>query len=303
MRKLKLKILLLVLILVAGACSEKESFFYRFDSTAELLKSLSADQTISWMVRLPRGTTFKAENGMVNFYLPTGYKMMGYDATTNQLVSVKGYTCTCSDDTKKCQSFIAGDMVGCATSQTDPCPKCTGTNSSLEKKSMQQFDMLYLIHPEEATEEEKRWAMSWECLIPIRQIRSVKELIEMPMIDQTDLHSEVFVKALKTVIEHTFPNGFEPVECNVIPKGTSLFAMQYNGKKFFLLGPSEAATPGIIELLPMFTNIKSLKNDEEMDAAGKVYCSGCSGKCKVKSEYGGLLKYCDGCPSGCTIHY
>jgi len=161
--------------------------------------------------------------------------------------------------------------------------------------------MLYLVHKIKLQETK----IGLEEFAVVKPISDPQELIVLPMINEDDFSSKEFECALNDIKEYTFPSGIKNADGGKIPLGTSLVAMKFNNKKFFLLIPSTQIEPGMIEILPMHTNVtkSEFTTNYELESAGDVYCTGCDGKCMLKTKSLGQVKYCDGCNSGCTIHF
>ncbi|HSV88909.1 MAG TPA: hypothetical protein VLH61_09730 [Bacteroidales bacterium] len=303
MERIMIKLIWPFFFLCIFSCSEKERYFESYNSTEELVKSLGPNQIISWMVRLPEGTSYRMENGFVKINLPVGYELLGYLSYTNQLITISGFTCTCADGSSRlCKPITAGDYVGCVTYQDNPCQRCIGTYSTF--LSLQEFDMIYLIHNQEKV---NPLAKALVGLARIQPIFYPAELKELPMIDEKDLNSREFATAMQEIQDYAFPNGIENAEGGNIPLGTSLVAWKFNNRKFYLLAPSNLVEPGMIEVLPLFSKLtaQNFNSKGELEVAGEVYCSGScpEGKCRLRSAYMGKVKFCDGCNSGCTIHF
>ncbi len=283
------------------SCSEKETALEVYGSTDKLVQNMDSNHVISWMVKLPKGSTCKASNGVVNIILPYGYELLGYTSSTNKLIAASSYTCTCSDPNKSCTPFIAADQVGCSTNKDNPCPKCTGESLPSLPTSLQQFDMLYLVH--KVTHPIKK--MGLEAFAVILPVTNPQELVDLPMIDNKDLESREFGVALRDIADYTYPEGIKNAEGGKIPKGSSLLVMKYGYKKFFLVVPSSMVEEGMIEVVPMNRNISKadFNTSYELETEGNISCTGCNGQCTLKSEAFGQIKYCGGCSSGCTIHY
>lgn len=299
--KKKIFSLTAILMLALSSCSEKESALETYGSIGELVQNLDSNQVISWMVTLPKGSTCKASNGFVNIILPEGYEILGYSSVTNKLASASSYTCTCSSSDKSCTPFVAGDQVGCSTNKENPCPKCTGVSSPSLPTSLQQFDMLYLVHKVTHPVEK----MGLEAFALILPVTNPQELVDLPMIEGKDLESREFGVAIRDIADYTYPEGIKNAEGGKIPKGSSLVVVKYNYKKFFLLVPSSMVEEGMIEVMPMNRSISKayFNPNYELETEGNISCTGCNEQCTLQSAALGQIKYCGGCSSGCTIHY
>lgn len=297
----------LLLSIVLFACTKNDSQLQKFDSPKELIASLQPNQKVSWMLTLPKGSEVTSDNGFARITVPEGYELIGYDASVNSLIDVVGYTCTCSDPNKKCTAFVAGDLVGCSTEKDNPCPKCTGTSTTVEalNKSLQEYDAIYLKHGDGITENPNGLSN----FATIKPVNSKNDLLNMPMITEKELLSNEFQLAIRDIQNFTYPEGLSGAAKGNIPKGSSLIVMQYSGKRFYLLIPSNLIEKGMFEVLPLSTNLdqETLMMTQSIDgvddSAGTIKCSGCSNTCILKSTALGQVKYCDGCNSGCTISY
>lgn len=228
-------------------------------------------QTSSKDIVFPKGTVFKKSDSSVSFTLPKGYEMIIPDGNSFKASVSGNYKCECTKSDGLCKPSSAGDTVGCYTELDTPCTECKGkvTSASLE-----------LSEPNVYFKKSGGGVMSFPNFSKVQPVMNFEDWLKSNWL------SEKGFAKIQDEIEEIYAD-FEVMDSE---KMISILAISSEGK--FVID------------LPM----RAISNDIIYPGTGptdgpKFNCTGCQGNCKLKKEMLGKIKYCDGCDSGCTLHW
>ena len=279
MKKLNFKRITLVVIavlfgaVVLTSCSK--------GGVEPYVKQLKQRETI---FIFPEGTQFEKSlllDEAIDFTLPQGYEFISMNEDeTRALASTSSGSirCDCTSGDGACKPFTAGGKTGCFT---EGCSTCVGTSSNNQYITS---TISFIKIPQTA---DGAFLSALAGFNPIHPICDIQEWIALPYMTEhfyTQVANEVDL-----LLERVWK---KPVEEISLTENTVYVPLAVYDHKVLLAVPYDKLEPGLLYTLRKANNINSSAST----------CSGCSGKCKRKSVNFGVVVYCDGCDSGCTLH-
>lgn len=303
---------LLLSALFISACDSSE--IHEFASTEELIASLKPNEKIAWMLKVPSGTEVSIKEGMVHIQFPEKITAWCYNPTSETWVENTSldYNCKCHSGEQKCFSFTAGNFVGCSTEINNPCTDCRGvvTDKDPGTEPHNFSTIVYNYHGIGALA-----ALGLPHALPIlsevvlqKCPPATAEDINNPELtgDLFEWLNEIMEKHKNLYANADFSNDQLPAGFGVVPFTISKNPGSNDLNDFsiaYMIVPQCVIEE---EELPELTQVRYFSDETAWDHAdrSKLSCSGscAEGTCVLKSMYGGVVKYCDGCKSGCTLH-
>jgi hypothetical protein len=312
---------ILAFVCFVSSCGNNSTEVQKFASVQELNTHLIASEhRVCWSLKLPQGATV-TNNGSGNIALtmPKGIRMVGLNKKTNEYVTLGSYTCECNG-VGSCSPFQAGDMVGCFTHAGTPCPNCVGKtgggstaiqSSRFRDTKGELFDCseIYFEHELDSTSivdrSYGRLLRSKVGISVMTPVSTPAQLRGMQPVTAAILNDANISQQIQTMLKE-YADEYKNADCsgNKIPRGFALVPVSVMGYLAYCVVPRTKLEKGMIEVGSGRSRTQTAI-DGGGEAGGTVSCSGsCSGgSCKLQSSHFGQIKYCDGCSSGCTIHY
>lgn len=234
----------------------------------------SDDQQIQSVLMLPEGTQIAQQGNAIEFQLPSGYHLIGTTTTGDvQRVSGGKWTCTCVSGDGACIAFETDDTVGCSTEKENLCTDCRG-KASVTIQSEITLDQFFIQLPEDSG---GPGPMS-----TVGPVTDFEAWLQAPWITDA-LYSQYEVR-LQSVLD-TLWNGLDTESTPAVP------VLWYaENSKLLMYLPYHLLEP---------ENIYGIDDGDDT----RTYCSGCAGSCVLKYKAMRQIRYCDGCDSGCSIHW
>lgn len=235
----------------------------------------------------PPGTTFLETDESVRFTLPAGYSFVGNSNASGAAVSATNgsVTCKCTASSGACKPFRAGSQVGCTTDEKDPCSKC-----EMEVKARIGSTDIELADYFIKTPDNNTTGLAY--LADNRPILTIEEWNNTPFITRAEVQSSSVSTALDEALAAAWGN--RSVQDPAVQKVTVPYLV--GGKKVIMVVPLDAVDAGMMYGPAVLWAMG-------IGVVVKERCTGCSGDCVLKSEKLGQIRYCDGCRSGCTLHW
>jgi len=235
----------------------------------------------------PSGTTFQETAEAIRFTLPAGCILVGNGNTSGAAVAATNgsVTCKCAASSGACKPFRAGSQVGCTTDEKDPCSKC-----EMEVKSRVGNTDIELADYFIKTPDNNTTGLAY--LADNRPILTIEEWNNTPFITQAEVRSSSVSTALDEALAAAWGN--RSVQDPAVQKVTVPYLV--GGKKVIMVVPLDAVDAGMMYGPAVLWAMG-------VGVIVKESCTGCSGSCILKSEKLGQIRYCDGCHSGCTLHW
>lgn len=295
----------LTLILTAlfiSACNSSE--IHEFASMEELLASLKPNEKIAWMLKVPAGTEISHKNGNVHIQLPENVTAWCYDSASETWVQNTSldYNCKCHSGQQKCSPYTLKGQVGCITEINDPCTDCRGTVTDKDPGTgPHNFSSIIYDYNNINS------IMTFGATHTLRPVTAAE-------IDNPELTGDLFewlngiMEKHKDLYAHAdFSDDRLPAGFGVVPQTITKNILSDDPDDFsvvYILVPQCVIEE---EGLPEFTQVRYFSNDDmvsDRDGSSKMSCSGscAEGDCTLKSYAGGIVKGCEGCKSGCTLH-
>lgn len=306
-------ILLAFLFAVFSACETKEIEAYH--SMDDLTASLKPSQKIAWMLDIPSGSKITHDNGNVHIQFPEHVTAYCYNPSTGIWVENNSldYNCNCQSGNQKCTPVSAKGQVGCVTDIENPCSDCRGTVKDDTDKGTDPRMYSKIIYQQNAS----------KSLIPLMALDyhimpalSLSDLQQYRQATEEDINNPVIMNDFLEFIDNLkeqyanadFSDNQIPEGFGIVPFIISTQMKSKNPSDFsvaYVLVPKNDIKDGMMEITQVryFSGTSNFEHSDH-SSRSKVSCSGnCStGSCTLKSYAGGILKSCEGCDSGCTIH-
>ncbi len=276
-----------------------------FASTEELIASLKPNEKIAWMLKVPSGTEVSYKDGIVHIQFPEKVTAWCYNPTSetwSENTSLD-YNCKCHSGNGKCSPYTAKDYVGCVTEKSEPCTDCRGTVKTDRDQDTNPHNFSTIIYDYNNINSLMALGTT-HALTP-----ATAEDIDNPELtgDLFEWLNEIMEKHKNLYANADFSNDQLPAGFGVVPYTIM--------KNIFSDTPDDFSVAYILvpqcvieeEKLPELTQVRYFSDDEtSWDHAdrSKLSCSGscAEGDCTLKSHAGGIIKGCEGCKSGCTLH-
>ena len=278
--------LIALVAVVFTGCQKEERGVLIADSMEELKKAMPEDYHVCWGIEFPTDTQFKIEDSTVHYQLPEGYTAIGKNKEGEEMRLTEGsIKCDCTSEDGDCKPFKAGSFAGCATNETNTCTTCVGRTdvggiSSLSNLVFQR-------------EKKDSWS-DVTYLSDTYLILYYNEMFSLKSPNKETWEDRDSQSIVNDMLQNVYPNGIDEAvkQGDAIPTGYGLVPINLKGCLAYLLVPKKKIEEGML-YIP-----NTLGGDGE-------YCTGsCSGgTCELKSKNFGFLKYCEGCSSGCTLHW
>lgn len=257
----------------------------RYESFEKLKTSLNKNEFIAWSVDIPKGTKVSYQDNKISITLPKKVEMLFFSVKNNRFepIASADYTCTCETKDGTCKPFVAGDKIGCTTERNQSCTQCVGTKKGMNELSAQS--VVYYVH--------KIGKSDMGLLDGFTSIQSISNpafLRTLPPVTPEVLAKPSIDSALTEIVNHYHYPSYMNFSGANIPEGYSLVPISIENRLAYILIPKNKVEPGMIEIAPLTSS-----------SMEEISCSGCNGKCTLKTAKFGQIKYCDGCDSGCTI--
>jgi len=240
----------------------------------------------------PEGTRFvenydeKGKIKNIDFYLPDGYTLFG--VVNDEIVKLPtgdgggSITCDCNDS-GGCSPIKYGNRVGC---EVKGCKSCVSSSSIRRADgTVQELDFFFIQHGEK---EEGNFDDEFLEDVGFAPIKDPREWVNLPFLNKEDIYNPDVEESLREV-DNILTS--EDVDRNSPEVGVLWKIRSKDGsfKKGMLIAPYDAVklSPGVLVVaLPIATK-----------------CSGTckEGSCTASSSWGVVT--CEGCSSGCTLHY
>lgn len=220
---------------------------------------------------LPNETQFANDHESINFTLPAGYNLIGYDDNGQSRSSTSGsLTCTCetAGSTGKCSPTETKNTVGCNTEKSNSCPECKGKLTSISTNGSHELTEYYVKTP-------SNQSTTYSLFSDIRAAVDLDEWSNLSWLDITNIDES----EIQEMLDYAWEDHIET-------EPTVDILMVSSAGKFTMQIPAT-----------------SLEGGNIYTSTGKLSCSGCNNACTLKKAAFGKVRYCDGCNSGCTISW
>lgn len=294
-------------VILISACENPE--IREFASTEELIASLKPNEKIAWMLKVPSGTEVSYKDGNVHIQFPENITAWCYDPTSETWTANTSleYDCKCHSGDNKCSPYTAKGLVGCVTEISDPCSDCRGTAKTEKDSGTNPHNFSTIVYDHNNLN---------SLLILDSPNTSLQKChpATAEEINNPELTGHIFewlneiVKKHKALYDDAdFSNDQLPEGFGIVPFTISknLGSNDLNNYSVaYLIVPQCAIEE---EGLPELTQVRYFSGNEtawDHASRSKISCSGtcAEGDCTLKSYAGGIVKGCDGCKSGCTLH-
>lgn len=280
--KLNLAVLTCIMCTIAACSKDKIA---RYDTFEKLTNSLESNELIAWFVDIPSGTQVTHGNNKIHVTLPQSVEAMYFSDKNDRFepIASADYTCTCETKDGTCKPFVAGDKIGCTTERNQTCTQCVGKKTSFT--GLPTYSTVYYVHKIDKSD-----MGLLDGFAPIQLISDPNLLRTLPPVTPELLENQKINKALDEILTNFPSSAHTNFSGANLPIGYSLIAIGIDDHVAYLAIPKNKVEAGMIEIAPI------MRHSEE-----GISCSGCNGKCTLKTAKLGQIKYCDGCDSGCTI--
>ena len=258
-------------------------FFTSCSKNQAVLETRSSDRQETIFL-LPEGTRFipsRTADNEIDFILPKEYEFITLNTDQTRILSVSNggtITCDCTSGDGGCKPFAAGDYIGCFT---EGCTTCVGTSSN---SSTSASSTNFIKVPISTKTGDILNAFSG--FSEYRYITNPLEWVSIPYPSSHDLDLKLNRK-LDKMLEAIWEMPVNEIRLDDNTVYTPIYA---NGHKLLMAIPFHQLEEGTL-YIPKKANLVN----------SSASCSGCSGKCKVRSVKFGAVIFCDGCDSGCTL--
>ncbi len=280
-----------------------------FASTDDLIASLKPNEKIAWMLKVPSGTEVAAKNGIIHIQFPENVTAWCYNPTTETWTANTSldYNCKCHSGNNKCTPYTAKGQVGCFTEINDPCSDCRGTIKTEKDPGIEPHSFSTIVYDHN----------NFNSFLILDSPNTALQKCHPATTDEInnpELTSHIFEWLNEIVEKHKnlynnadFSNDQLPEGFGVVPFTISknLGSNDLNDYSVaYLIVPQCVIEK---EGLPELTQVRYFSNDDMVSdrvTSSKMSCSGtcAEGSCTLKSYAGGIVKGCEGCKSGCTLH-
>lgn len=305
----------LLAALAASFISYEAPEIREFASTEDLIASLKPNEKIAWMLKVPSGTEVSCKDGIVHIQFPEKVTAWCYNPTSetwSENTSLD-YNCKCHSGNGKCSPYTAKDYVGCVTEKSEPCTDCRGTVKTDRDQDTNPHNFSTIVYNYHGIG--VLAALGLPHALPIlsevvlqKCPPATAEDIDNPELtgDLFEWLNEIMEKHKNLYANADFSNDQLPAGFGVVP--FSIFKNP-ESDNYEDVSVAYMIVPQCVieeEELPELTQVRYFSDDEaswDHASKSKLSCSGscAEGTCVLKSMYG-VVKYCDGCKSGCTLH-